>query len=292
MVAPAFVNASTYATAQTAGVFIEPAALTLELQKGDSSTKTTFTVTNNYSTSIGLHFSFAASSDNVNAGTTDPVKQLSIVPGDSMLPAGGSVTQTVTLRDASGLAPGSQLANLVVSQLLDNSTAVSAKPSVRMPLVLIKDAGAVSGLLASNFGTGGLHMSIPRTVQVTLKNTGNLIAIPHGTIIITDGSGKTVGKGVVNTGSQAVAPGAKLTLNTPVITLAAASLLGNYRTTLSYGLGGDQPSKQVSTRFFFVRIPHIIAIITASLLILVAVKVGLLLLRPRPPLATLKGGSA
>lgn len=250
------------------GLTITPATFTLELKKGEQTAAQRFTVINNYNTAVTLHFAFQASTHNVAvAAGRDPATQLKLTNPDITLDPHTSVTQTATLTDSGRLAPGSQLVDLTVSQVSTATQTISTVPSIRMPLVIIKDDGAVASMAAGKLQLHGLHMSMPGTLEVTVKNTGNTISVPHGTLIIADAEGKEVGKGVLNAGGQAIAPDARLTFAVAITNVAPSTLLGNYHATLLYGFGGGQPTQAVSAHFFYIGWRHIAVTVSVAVLL-------------------------
>ncbi|HSW66499.1 MAG TPA: hypothetical protein VLI54_05165 [Bacillota bacterium] len=268
-----FCSARSAHAASAAGISITPAAFTLELPKGQYTQHQSFTVTNQYASPVVLRFMFQTSDNNVaQAAQADPAKQLALTTTDLTLAAGATATQTVTLTDSDQLAPGSQLVDLVVSEIVGPAAHISAVPSVRMPLILVKDDGAVSSIAASKLTLGGLHMSMPNTLSVTLQNRGNMIVNPHGVITLTDAKGKEVGKGVLNNDAQALMPGAKASYAVAVTPLSASILLGNYHATLSYGLGGGESVQLTSAKFFYVGWRHIAAVVGIAVLLYVGVQ--------------------
>ncbi len=263
-----FCSAQTVHAAPTSGVSITPATFTLELPKGQTTQHQSFTIANHYSSPVTLRFIFQTSRSNVaNDAQADPATQLSITNANLTLAAGDTATQIVTLNDSEQLAPGSQLVDLVVSEAVGATAHVSTVPSVRMPLILVKDDGALRSITASQLSLGRIHMNMPGTLSVAIQNKGNMIVNPHGAIILTDSQGKEVGKGVLNNDSQALMPGAKASYTVTMTTLQTSVLLGNYHATLSYGLGGGESVQLVRTNFFYIGWRHIAAVVSIAVLL-------------------------
>lgn len=253
--APAQAAASTQAQG---GLTLAPAALTLELAKGNQQQTGSFTLTNHYRQPVTLHFALeprvGVPGDNVAAYLAVSYTDLTIAPGES-------TAQSLTLRDSKQLAPGSQLADLVITQLGAASGNVAVQPSIRMPLTIIKQDGAVASVALSSLSLGHLGILLPGSLTTRIANTGNMVAIPRGVISITAPNGTVVRRGVLNTASQAVSPQATLALTTPLNTLANAYLPGVYRTSVSYGLGGGQPARVATSWFFYIAWWHLLALI-------------------------------
>ncbi len=240
------------------GVSISPATLTLNLAAGSQQQTAGFTLTNRYDQPITLHFGFeppAQAPKGVN-----PAKYLTISYSDITIRAGEATSQTVTLHDSTQLSPGSQLADLVVTQFGAGASNVSIMPSIRLPLVLVKQDGAVSSINLASLKTPFFGLFVPGNATAIFQNTGNMIAIPRGTITITAPDGTVVRRGVLNVSSQAVSPGGKLSLSAPLDRLAHANLPGVYRISVSYGLGGGQKTVVASDWFFYIAWWHLLAL--------------------------------
>lgn len=249
--------AHTQATVQ-GGITISPATATLSLAPGQHQQQTSFTITNRYGSPITLHFDFAQAVGTPGVALS-AVKQLDITPRDATVDAGSTVTPTLSLTDSPMLAPGSQQVNLTITQTAAAGGNVSVVPSIRIPLVVIKQAGALSRLSASSISKPGFAVQLPKSATFTLHNTGNVITIPHGYISLQDPRGQKVSKSVINTASAALLPGSQAQLAVSVIPLTHAWLPGMYRTVLTYGAGGGAPATTISTRFLYVPLWEILA---------------------------------
>lgn len=246
--------------ASASGVTITPATLTLTLVPDSQEQTAEFSVTNKYDAPITLRFTFEP---RLNATNQSPVKHLSISNPELVLAPKETVKQVVTVRDDDRLGPGSQLADLVIYQLSTPGTNVTVQPGIRMPLVVVKQDGAVAGLALTKVEAPRLSLSMPDTLGVTLHNKGNVISIPRGVITVS-GPGGEVKRGVLNTSSQAVAPGGNLTLRTPLTKVEGAQLPGFYRVSVSYGLGGDQKPVSASSTFFYIAWWHVALLLLAG----------------------------
>jgi hypothetical protein len=235
------------------GLTLTPATLTLTLEKGTSEVRQEFALTNNYDTPIILRFAFEAS-----AGSRgNPAEHLRVEQNYVSLGAKETLRQSIILKDSDQLSPGSQAVDLVISQAGTAQSNVGVLPSIRMPLILVKTDGAVSALGLASFGNSRLSFMVPGSVDATIENKGNMIAIPRGTVTITAPDGSVVSQGVLNTSSVAISPGNSLGLATPMTHLENAVWPGIYRATLSYGLGGGQPAQTASAWFVYVAWWHV-----------------------------------
>lgn len=232
------------------GLTLTPATLTLRLPSGTNQQTAEFKITNSYETPISLTFAIE-SADYLRLGQTQ-----------ATIGANQSLTETITLTDNAKLSPGSQQVDLIITQLNSiQGPTVGVLPSIHMPLIIIKEAGAVSSLALTEFSTPRLGLTLPSSLTVGLRNTGNTISIPRGFITITNPSGSVVSKGVLNTTSSAVAPGDKLSLSTSLTQLEHSLWPGMYRATLQHGLGGGQKASVASVQFFYIAWWHIASLI-------------------------------
>jgi hypothetical protein len=239
------------------GVTIAPATLTLRLASGASTQTTNFTVTNNYLGPVRLHFAFEPRANTISH--LDPKSYLSISQPDVTLAAGASLKQTVVLRDIRALGPGSRQPELVVTQTSSGGAAtIGVLPSIRMPIIVIKEDGAVSAISLGKLYAPYIGFSLPKNITTTIHNNGNMIAIPRGFITVTGPNGTLMRKGILNEASKALSPGADLALTTPLHNLGSARWPGIYKISLSYGLGGGQKTLVSSHSMFYVAWWHVL----------------------------------
>jgi hypothetical protein len=244
------------------GVTVTPATVTLTLVPDSQQQSAEFSLTNNYDAPITLRFAFEPRLDATS--TQNPVQQLSVSKPELVLAPKETIKQVITVHDNSQLGPGSQLADLVISQLSTPGANITVQPGIRMPVVVVKQDGAIASLALTNTTAPRVSLSMPDTLGVTIHNKGNVVSIPRGVITVS-GPGGEAKQGVLNTSSQAVAPGENVTLRTPLTELGGTQLPGFYHVTVSYGLGGDQKPVSASSTFFYIAWWHI------ALLVLTAV---------------------
>ncbi|HSW99725.1 MAG TPA: hypothetical protein VLH38_01685 [Patescibacteria group bacterium] len=234
----------------TGGIMLSPATATLSLAAGHAQEQARFTITNKYSTPISVHLDFDQTVTTPGAANS-ATKQLSVSPNDLTLMAGATATPTITLTDSAALAPGSQQVNLILTQQTTSGMNVSVIPSIRMPLIIIKQSGAITDFAISRLVYPHFALKLPKELSFTMSNTGNVIATPRGYVTIQDPRGRIVNKGVLNTASTALAPRSKLALQPPLTMLSHAWLPGDYQVAISYSIGGDAVAKIVTSHFFY-----------------------------------------
>jgi hypothetical protein len=242
-------HGKTAAAAQ--GLTVTPATSTLSLGKDEPEQRSTTTITNNYPAPISLHFAFAPRQD-TTARDRLATEALSAAITDRTLAPGESMTQTIILRASDKLAPGSQQADIVISQTAVAGTNIGVLPELRLPLILVKEDGAIARLGLTGIEHAAIGLTIPKTINATLKNTGNMLVIPRGFVTVTAPGGKTVAKGTLNTASMALSPGTNQRFATAITPLSSAVLPGPYTVHVSYGLGGDQAAKNGRAGFFYI----------------------------------------
>jgi hypothetical protein len=262
-------------TAQTvkqSGVTISPAAIKLELPAGEVQASADFSVANHYAAPVTLIFSIEAdpafSADHTQAAAA----QVFLAATEMTLQSGQSATQTAVLLDSEDLSPGGQQLTLVVRQAGQAAGAVGVNASIRLPVTIIKQSGAITKLSLGSLLTPGLTLSMPESISATLRNTGNMIAIPHGNVTVTGPGGKLFSEGTVNVASKAVTPGNDITFTTPITQLDTAMLPGIYRVNFSYGLGGDYPPQVVSVAFFYIAWWHFVLLLVLGMAVYFALR--------------------
>jgi hypothetical protein len=240
------------------GITVTPATMTLSLPKGAKTEQGSVTITNSYSADIALHFAFvqAVKTPGSDKSALDDV---TITPEDVTVAAGTTATEVITLTGSNSLAPGSQQIELVMTeQAVPGAKDVSVVPSIHLPLVVVKQDGAVTSFSAAAENTPNFSLSIPSAVTVRVKNTGNMLAIPRGFVSITDPRGRQVSKGVLNTSSLALAPGGELKLQTPMILVDHPWPPGPYHVHVSYSIGGGAAAVVASAQLFYLPVWQIL----------------------------------
>jgi hypothetical protein len=232
-------------------ITITPAAVKLELAKGANEATTTVNITNNYSAAVALHFTLEKPQQ--HTGTSDTARgHITFSNADVTVAAGDTLKQVVTLHDAAAITPGSQSADMVVTHGSQPGQGIGVLPSMRLPVTIIKQDGAITSLGLTNIAGPSVAMNVPATINVTLHNTGNMVAIPRGVVAVESPSGNMLASGVLNEASLAVSPGNDIKLAAKLTKLGSAVLPGAYTVRVSYGLGGDAAASTATKQFLFV----------------------------------------
>lgn len=245
------------------GITVAPAAIRLELAKGQQQASSSFTVTNNYSAAVSLTFSLEHPAQAARP-VVDARPHVALTHANLTIGAGEKAQQTITLNDTASIEPGSQNLDLVIAQQSAAGVGIGVLPAIRLPVTLVKHDGAVTSLGLASIAGPSFAMSMPETVTITLRNTGNMVAIPRGIVTLVAPNGTVVGKGTINEASKAVAPGADIDLAAAITPLAGTTMPGSYRIVAQYGLGGDTPASMGSAGFMYVSWWHIGALAAAA----------------------------
>jgi hypothetical protein len=265
--------------AQTIGISITPAAISLDLPIGQQQTTADVSITNHYDAPVTLSFAFEPRLDAPK--NADILDQLHSTETVVHIAAGQTITQTITLHDSPNLSPGSSLADMVVAEQQTNTQQVGLTSSIRIPITAVKQDGALQTIALAGFSAPQFAWSMPTSLHAGLRNSGNVVSIPRGFIAITAPNGKIVGKGTVNISSQAMAPDMRLDLATPLTKLADARWPGMYTAELHYGLGGDQ-TQTTRVRFFYVAWWHVFLAIMLGIAAYVGVRYAPRFTRAKP----------
>ncbi len=254
-----------FASKPAGGITLTPATMTLTLQKGDTKQTATFDVINQYQTPISLHFTFDLPITETSGQS--PATGLSISQPEVTLGPNETAHMVVTLQDSKTLPPGSQRIDLIVATVSPTGSNVTVNPSIRMPVIVIKEDGAVTTIAFAGFTLGALHLATPQSVGTIIHNDGNVIAIPRGTITVSGPSGAIIRQGVLNTASQAISPGDTQTMTADLHNVGRAFLPGLYHVNLDYGLGGGQPGKHVSKSYLYIAWWHLVVLAVLAALL-------------------------
>jgi hypothetical protein len=240
------------ANAQTpaGGITVTPAALVLNIAKGSDAAAVTFTISNTYAADVTLHFALEKAGE---PGVPDTARaHMAFAADDVVIPANGKIDQTLRVQDAPAIAPGSQTATMVLSYGGNGGQGIGVLPSMRLPVTVIKQDGAVTSLGLTNIAGPSIAMTMPSAATVTIRNTGNMVAIPRGTVNVMTPSGRVLAHGVLNEASRAVSPGSDIKLTAALMQTAAAWAPGPYKLQVTYGLGGDAASTAGTAQFLFI----------------------------------------
>jgi hypothetical protein len=245
------------AAAPAPGLTITPAALSVTLAKDTPQQTAAFTITNTYNRPVEVQFTIEPAAGQPGAQANNLAKYITIAHPAITVEAGATFHQTLTVHNSPILSPGSQTAELVTTQSGQGGALVGVLPAVRLPLIIIKEDGAVAGLQLQGLTHARFGLSLPDSAAPRISNTGNVIAIPRGVVTINGPGGAVVRQGALNVASAAIAPGGTQTIASSLAKTNTAHWPGIYRTTVQYGLGGGQRTGSYSTWFFYAAWWHV-----------------------------------
>jgi hypothetical protein len=259
---------------------------TLELAQNQQQTTTRIAVTNGYQTAVTVAFTVGFSHAAGLAKSSLSAQQLAGIvhvqqPLVTLAP-NQTVTQIITLQDSPALPPGSTPLAVTITQQPGSSQGVSVVPSLQVPLVLLKDAGATSHVTLQQVALPRAGLVIPASAAVRLKNEGNTIAIPRGSITIRDPRGRDVAAGIINESSLAVLPGNSLEISTKLVPLARAVLPGRYTAEVSYRPLSGQPAAITHTSLWYVAWWHVVLVLAGGAALYVGTRRAVGRFRKRP----------
>ena len=172
--------------------------------------------------------------------------------------------QTITLKsgeegkvkvsiDQQSLSPGGHYASLLASIAALDST--NKQVEIRGVLSTILFVRAYTGneveqLSVSDFSLPHSFFEFPNSGIVRLNNTGNTELVPFGSLELRDLTGKLVGKGILNQGSNYVLPGTVKRFDLKINQLGLSWLPGFYTASLKVQYG-DKPEVITQTNRFF-----------------------------------------
>ncbi|HKU18154.1 MAG TPA: hypothetical protein VJP80_02665 [Candidatus Saccharimonadales bacterium] len=259
----AVARAHAVGTPSTSGITLTPATLTLTLGHEQQAASQAFSVTNHYSVPVTLRFTVLRSGANIKT-PLDAATLLAVANDSLTIPSGQTAKQTITLHDDPKLAPGSQQATLQVSEINDSGSQVHIAGAMQMPIITVKQDGALMRIGQGSVQTPRMAWQLPGSIEVTVHNTGNMIAIPHGYLTVAAPNGHIVQRGVVNIASAAIAPGGRATLQTSLTQLRSVRWPGMYRVDFYYGLGSGQAGSVATARFLYIAWWHVALLIVLA----------------------------
>ncbi|MEI6650934.1 MAG: hypothetical protein WCL23_05950 [Candidatus Moraniibacteriota bacterium] len=174
------------------------------------------------------------------------------------------------------LSPGGHygaiyLKNEDTSGAIDSEQNVSFNPSMASLLFVRKVGGEIYGLDLDSTDFTHAAFSLPDSVKLRFRNTGNVHVTPRGTVAVIDPLGKTVERGIINEPSSIVLPESFRSLKTSLMRSVTAFVPGRYTLYASYRFDGKEDFSQQHVDFFFIPPMFIISVtaITIALAIFI-----------------------
>ncbi len=228
-----------------AGITVAPAFVSLDLSNNKPSS--TVSYTNGYTYPVRVNISVDQSYDLANPEPIAPSKWISYNPTSFVLRPGE--TQKVLLTFAPNkLSPGGHFANLLAQ------IQYSGAPTGQIQLQAI-----IATSIALRTHTGNEHdqasivslspisafWKFPAEFQLVMKNNGNTLVIPYGKLDLSTRDTTLIARGILNTGSLVLFPGATRSFTIPSQNVTSTIWPGVYHATLTVHYSD---SNQVLTR--------------------------------------------
>lgn len=152
----------------------------------------------------------------------------------------------------------------------------------------VKIKGVLASLLFVRASTGNEHeeakipffgienqgIHFPESFIFRFQNTGNVDLTPYGTVTVTDMSGKTVAKGIVNEGSLITLPEAIRKYAVPVKMQTDFILPGKYKATLTLHFGKSNTTISQNTTFITGGTLNLLNLILAAMGIILVILIA------------------
>lgn len=201
----------------------------------------------------------------------DLTSWMSLTHSDKQRVANGeTATIQVKIDNRSDLSPGGHYGAVIITTTPEDgkSDSISLNQQIISLVFVKKLGGEIYGLSLEPLKPRD-SSKIPDSVELVFKSTGNVHVTPRGFVEVTDPSGKLIAKGIINSDSSIVLPGASRKFVTIMQPVSSATDRGEYKITVRYRYEGeDKFSTQTITfnrgyspkNMFFVAIP--VAVVT------------------------------
>ena len=200
----------------TGGITVSPAFLTTSISSKHPTQDLAIGVRNDASAPVQMRVSLGGiDQDNGRLVPTTQIDQdlkaaLSISPTEFTLDPQGSINVKLHVENTAKLGPGGHYATIIISYVSEQGHSIGLQPAVSVSLFVSKEDGAQRAVVLSKFTAHHSLFSLPSIVDLSFKNTGNVVAVPRAALQISKG-GQQVSKGTVNDESIPIGPGAGLT---------------------------------------------------------------------------------
>jgi hypothetical protein len=265
------VQAATVKTLSTDNLIkVSPSIVNLDLSKDSVSTSFTVDVTNNSKSSITISLSsidfkslndsggviFVGQTSNQLSDSHSLANWLKTTATPINIDAGQTIKTIVIVDNRSDLGPGGHYAAVLYTLnggTLSGSIAKVDVNEVASTLVFIRKLdGANFGINLSKVQLSRSLFSMPKNINLTLNNTGNIQAVPRGLMTIKDPYSKEVSRGLINTDSSLVLPDTSRVYRNSMVKTGSAWLPGIYKVHIAYRLDGDAKIQYKDVSFLYV----------------------------------------
>ncbi|MDB5175570.1 MAG: hypothetical protein JWM81_428 [Candidatus Saccharibacteria bacterium] len=249
--------------AQIAGnITVAPAYSVAQVGALQPQTSFSVGVRNNYAASITMTAALSGLSVQNNSLTPSTkadaalVANTVITPAAFTIPAGRSINVAVTIKNSASLSPGGHYVSLLLTQTGTTASSagqLSLEPAISATIYVIKEDGAVRNLLVTSVSPRRSLLSLPKAVNVTFSNPGNVYSVPRGVITIDNKKAGTIyAQGVINNQSIPLFPAEKIKLQTDLTEYKQPILPGRYSLHVVYRYDGQDTVQSTTVYFWYV----------------------------------------
>ena len=275
---------------------VSPAIIDGEVSSPNEEKTTSITITNSFTEPVTL--SARLESINLDSGLLAPTGQAEntlsqnviFSTSDITVPANGSSTLAVTLRNTPDLTPGGHYAALLLTEKDVGGGSVNFHSAISLGVFFIKRGGERQSIRLISFTDDRFIFSLPKTVNLTFLNDGNVHIVPRASVNVTKtGSTSVFSQGVANATSTPVFPSKSLDSKVTLKSLKRAWSPGKYTLhvqTRADGIDGFEDS----TRSFYYIPPLFLTLVSLVILVLILLSIPVfrLIARPKKPKSTAK----
>lgn len=266
-----------------AGLTVSPGVVYAKVSKEVPTAQTVVTIRNNYDTAVSLAAELRdidqTSTQLLPGGVLSPElsKSLSLSETQIVIASRTDYKLRIQTSHTDQLAPGGHYAALLLTQIGGAGANLSVQSAVSVMVFLTNTDGVKESLALDDFSAPSSVFKVADSVNVTLKNDGNVHTVPRGFVRVEKRDGTVLAEGVLNVGSNVTLPGNSYTTNLKLTKVTSTWLPERVTTQLQFRPdGSSQATVAVSTEWFVP--PRFVAL---ALLFITAVGFFVWLLLPR-----------
>lgn len=181
----------------------------------------------------------------------------------------------VTIQNKESLSPGGHYAAIVLkiendeSDVENKSSEVAFNPSFASLIFARKLGGEIYDLRLNNKEVGNNIFSLPSSIDLRFRNSGNVHTVPRGAVSLIDPLGKEVMKGVINQESGLILPETFRIFSIDLKKVALAYFPGRYKLFVRYRFDGKEDFVTEEQTINFVPLPVILFSLIIALLLII-----------------------
>lgn len=276
----------TVLAAEQESVIISPTYQEIELDKNVDEQIGVFSIEN--ATDQDLQFQFSAVAYTVtdflgslaffNPTLNEAVGEINYVQFDQLyanIPARQSQEITFRVRNRPTLSPGGHYVALVGKVVTHSQEKQVVLPAISSLLLIKKVDGEQMNLslVSVQDHVGSLAMRLPKRVELSLENQGNVHVLPRGEVKIKDQFGRVVSQGTINEDSVFVLPGMRRVITVQMRQSRFVFPISFLSLTVDGNIVQSALKFSYQSSFFFISIKLFVILIVGSLLGLIVWKI-------------------